>query len=132
MSLIALKRRKCQKAVDTQSFTLDYVPDYYKTHTMCEKAVSEEPFMFEDLDNAVYFCQYFNTGSLDDNNFNHDDPETIILVRTIAWCNKYKQHKACIKDISKKLVPVAWDSRSKRDYSISNDEKKEINKNILD
>ena len=44
--------------------------------------------------------------SLDDGNFD-DDPETIIHVSLMAWCNRYTQHKACKKDISKKLMPVA-------------------------
>ena len=26
----------------------------------------------------------------------------------MTWSNKYKQHKACKKDTSKKLMPAAW------------------------
>ena len=35
----------------------------------------------------------FNNISLDDNNFDEDDPETIIHVRLIAWRNRFKQRK---------------------------------------
>ena len=41
-------------------------------------------------------------------NFDDDSPETIIHVRRMVWCNRYKQCKACKKEISKKLVTVAW------------------------
>ena len=51
--------------------------------------------------------------SLDDGNFD-DDPETIIHVSLMAWCNRYTQHKACKKDISKKLMPVAQHQKMKK------------------
>ena len=43
----------CQKAiiyVDTCLFILDYVPDYYKTQEIREKAVSKEPMLKYCLD----------------------------------------------------------------------------------
>ena len=49
-----------------------------------------------------------NNVSLDDVNFDDDDPETIIHVRLMAQCNRYKQHKAYKKEISKGLMPEAW------------------------
>ena len=42
-----------------------------------------------------------NSISLDYVKFHDDDPETIIHVRVMAWCNRYKQRKACKKEISK-------------------------------
>ena len=38
---------------------------------------------------------------LDDDDFHEDDPETIIHVRLITWCNRYKQHMACKIEINK-------------------------------
>ena len=43
--------------------------------------------------------------NLDDGNFDDDDddddddhhPETIVLIRLIAWCNRYKQRQTCKK-----------------------------------
>ena len=43
-----------------------------------------------------------------DNSFYEDDLETITYVRLFADCNKFEKHKAFKKDISKKLMPVAW------------------------
>ena len=48
-----------------------------------------------------------NNISLDDDSFDNGDPKTIIHVRLLAWCNAYKQNKACKKEISKVLIPVA-------------------------
>ena len=48
-----------------------------------------------------------NNINLNDANFDDNDPETIVHVRLLAWCNQLKQHKA-FKDISKKLMSVAW------------------------
>ena len=36
--------------------------------------------------------------NLDDDNFDEDALETIIHVRLMAWCNRFKQRKACKKD----------------------------------
>ena len=55
-----------------------------------------------------------NNINLDDDDFHEDDPETIIHVRLIAWCNRYKQHKACKKEIKKKkelLLAVGYPAR---------------------
>ena len=36
--------------------------------------------------------------SLGDDKFDDDDPENIIYIRLMAWCNRYKQRKACKKN----------------------------------
>ena len=38
---------------------------------------------------------YLNNVSFDYNKFYNDDRETIIRVRHMAWCNKFKQPNAC-------------------------------------
>ena len=45
--------------------------------------------------------------SLDIVNFNQDDPKTNILVRLMAWRNKFKQLEAFKKEMDKKSMPVA-------------------------
>ena len=42
-----------------------------------------------------------NNINLDDVNFDKGDLETIIHVEHMAWCNRFKQHKAFQHDISK-------------------------------
>ena len=67
---------------------------------------------------------YLNKINLGDGNFDEDDPETIIHVRLMAWRNNYKQCKACKKEISKELMPVAWHRTSWWDWCMQEDEKK--------
>ena len=38
-----------------------------------------------------------NNINLDDDDFDEDDPTSIVLFRLIAWCNRFKQCKACKK-----------------------------------
>ena len=71
-----------------------------------------------DSDNVTFFCNDMGVGnvdlnirSLDYNTFDDDDPGTIILVRLIAWCDRYKKCKEHRKEISLKLIPVVWHSR---------------------
>ena len=45
-----------------------------------------------------------NNAGLDDDDFDDDDPKTIINVRLMAWCNRYKNCKACIKEISRESL----------------------------
>ena len=60
--------------------------------------------------------------NLDDGNFDddHHHPETIVLIRLISWCNRYKQHQTCKKDkqgintygmASKKSVELVYNKR---------------------
>ena len=81
--------------------------------------------MFEDSDIATFFSNDMGLVSVDlnnDDNDDDDDPETIIHVRPMASCNRFKQLKACYKDISKELIPLPptrwWD------WCMSEDEKK--------
>ena len=47
-----------------------------------------------------------NNITLSDVNFHKKDPENIFNVRPITWCNRFKQHKECKKEISKELMSV--------------------------
>ena len=44
----------------------------------------------------------------DDDNFDGDDPETIIYVRLTVQCNRYKQRKVFKKEIWKILMAAGW------------------------
>ena len=51
----------------------------------------------EDLDNINF----------DNDDFYEDDSESNIHVRLLAWRNKSEKRKACKRDRSKRLIPVA-------------------------
>ena len=55
-----------------------------------------------------------------DNNFDEDDPDTIILTRLLAWHSKFKKRNA----ISEELMPVAPHPRRWWNFCLSEDEKK--------
>ena len=61
--------------------------------------------------------------NLDDDNFDVDDPETIIHVRLMTWCNRYKQLKACKKEKNKELMPIAQHPKRSWEWCMSQDEK---------
>ena len=73
-----------------------------------------------------------NYVSLNDYNFGDYDPETINHIRLMAWYNKFKLPKACKKEISKELMPVAWHSTIWWDWCMSKDDKKEIKPFFID
>ena len=43
-----------------------------------------------------------NNINIDDINFDENDPETIIHVKLLAWCNKFEKRKAFKKEINGK------------------------------
>ena len=73
-------------------------------------------FSDEDFSKVTFFANQMVILGLDlgkinpdeDNNFDKDDPETIIYVRLLAWRNKFEKRKALKKDLNKELMPVAW------------------------
>ena len=41
----------------------------------------------------------------------------------MAWWNRFKQHKAFKKEVSKELIPVAWHPTSWWDWCVPEDKK---------
>ena len=61
-----------------------------------------------------------------DNNFDEDDPDTIILVRLLAWHIKFEKRKELKRKISEELMPVAWHPNRWWNFYMPENEKKEI------
>ena len=70
--------------------------------------------------------KYQNNINLDDTNYEEDDPDTIILIRLLAWHIKFEKPKDFKKKISEELMPVAWHPKRWLDWRASIDQKKEI------
>ena len=49
-----------------------------------------------------------NNINFDDSNYDEEDPDTIVLIRLLAWHIKFEKRKELIKKISVELMPVAW------------------------
>ena len=61
----------------------------------------------EDFGNVVFNCSEMGILNLD-NNFDKDDPGTIIHVRLLACHIKFEKRKELKKYIDEELMPVAW------------------------
>ena len=99
--------------ISVDPFSITYVPDQYKTQQMCDKAVDDCPAALkfvpdwfviskminipfaalnadDNSGNVVFICNIMGIIKVDlnninlDNNFDEDDPETIILIRLLA------------------------------------------------
>ena len=42
-----------------------------------------------------------------DNNFDEDWPDTIVLIRLLAWYSKFKKWKH-LEKVSEELMPIEW------------------------
>ena len=120
----------CDRVVSEDPFMIVYLPDKYKTQRMCDEAVDDSlaalkliPDWFvtskiiKKLSSALYEDEnilYFNEDSGDvifccnemgilnvnlnninlDNNFDEDDPDTIILIKLLAWHIKLAERNA--------------------------------------
>ena len=45
----AIRLKECGKTVDTYPCKIKFVPEYYKTQVMCNKAVSRCFFVFDSI-----------------------------------------------------------------------------------
>ena len=69
----------------------------------------------EDYGNVVFNCNEICILNIDlnninlDNNFDEDDPDTVIFIRLVAWHIKFIKYgvKHLKKELNEKLMPVA-------------------------
>ena len=97
----------CDKVVDICLPTLNFLPDCFVTNEMLEKldniafSIDDIDLNDADCDNVTLFSNDIglvtidlNNINIDDDNFEEEDPETIVLIRVIVWYNRYKQRIA--------------------------------------
>ena len=71
----------------------------------------------KDFANIVFSCNEMGILNIDlnninlDNNFDEDDPDTIIFIRLLAWHVKFEKRKALKKELNEELMPVAWHTK---------------------
>ena len=103
------------ETVDDCLTALTFIPDWFVTIKMLEKlhdllltnddiivlikVLSKVTFFVDKL--GILGVDLDKIKLADDNNFDEDNPETIIHVRLLTWCNKFEKRKAFIKDINK-------------------------------
>ena len=77
----------CDKAVDESLASLKLIPDWYVTSKMIKKLYpalyADDGLLFFDKNSSdIIFC-------CDEMVIDEDDPDTIILVKILAWYSKF-------------------------------------------
>ena len=110
----------CNVAVDDYIATLKLIPNWFVTSKMIKKLFNafyaNENILFfnEGPGDVVFNCNEMGILNIDlnninlDNNFDEDDPDTIILIRLLVWHIKFEKRKELKKELSEELIPVAW------------------------
>ena len=69
----------------------------------------------EDSSNVVFNCNGMGILNIDlkninlnDINYEEDDPDTIILIRPLAWYIKFEKRKTLKKELKEELMPIVW------------------------
>ena len=109
----------CDEAVDDSLAALKLIFHWFVTSKMIRKRyttlyANENILYFnEDSGDGVSSCHemeifsiFLNNNNID-NNFDEYDPDTIILIRLLAWHSKFKKRKAPKIKVSKESIPVA-------------------------
>ena len=134
----------CDKAVDDSLTALKPFPNWFVTNTMIKKlftavyADEKILYFYEGSGDAVFNCSGMPIFNIDlnninlDNNFDEDDLDTIILIRLLALHIKFGKCKELKKELSEKLMPVAWLPDRWWDCWMSEDEKKEIDSMFIE
>ena len=83
----------CDEAVDASPAALKYIPDWFGTNKMSKKlyialyADDGLPILDDDSSGVIFCCNELGNLNVNlinisfDNNFDEDDPDTIILIR---------------------------------------------------
>ena len=91
------------------SAALKLIPHWFVTSKMIEKfytsLYADDGLLFfdEDFGDVTFCCDglgilSWNVSNINlDNNFDEDDPDTIILIRLLAWHSKFEKRKALKK-----------------------------------
>ena len=78
-------KRMCERTIEDEQETLEFVPDHFKTQKMCYKAVRDDPYSLKFVSDWFVTHQQVKIWHDDDDYDNNDDDETI------EWYNGYKK-----------------------------------------
>ena len=113
----------CKRVVENESYSLKFVPDYFKTREMCDKAVEVDPYSLQ------YVPDWFVTKEgvymwYDDSKYCDGDDEDNFFKRY----DGYKRRKAQKASLKEQLIPITWHPSRYWDWCMSEDKKKEMEK----
>ena len=97
----------CDEIVDDSLTALKLVSDWFVTGKIIKNPYTalyaDENMQMKDFVNVVFSCNEMGILNIDlnniklDNNFDEDDPDTITLIRLLAWHIKFEKRKALKK-----------------------------------
>ena len=134
MSLSTKDSKICDKA-DYSLAALKLIANWFVTSKMFKEHFTalyadENILCFnEDYGNVVFPCNKVGILNIDlknislDNNFDEDDPDTIILIRLLAW--HFRKTQSTEKKVSEELMPIACILKTDRTFACENIKKKE-------
>ena len=124
----------CDKAVNDSLAAQKLIPDWFVASKIIEKKLmlwmEMKIYSNEDSGEVVFNCNEIGVVNIDlnhislDDNFDKDDPDTIVLVRHLAWHIKFEKGKALKKELNKELTPAAWHPNRWWHWCKSENEKK--------
>ena len=100
----------CDESVDDSLSAFKFIPDWFVTSKMLEKsnhalhASDDILFYNEDFNKVTIIANQKHILAVDlekiniDNNFDEDDPDTIIHIILLTWRSKFQKRKALKKD----------------------------------
>ena len=94
----------CDEAVNYSLGALKLIPDWFVTSKTIKNFFTalysdDEEYFNEDSGSVVFSCNEMGILNIDfdninlDNNFDEDDPDTIILIKFLAWHIKFEKRK---------------------------------------
>ena len=124
-------QRMCDGAVDSSLAALELITDWFVKSKMIKNLhtalyADESILYFNDgSGNFVFSCNEIGILDIDlnninlDNNFHENDPDTIIIIRFLAWHIKFEKRKELKKVISEGLMPITWHPKRKWNFHMS-------------
>ena len=103
------------KAVEKDLYLLEYVPDNFKTQSMCDKVVMEDLCLPEYVPDWFVRQEQIELWGDEDDYYDDD--------KLIEWQEDYQKRKAQKARIKEELMPVAWHPDPVMNWYMSGDEK---------
>ena len=115
LSLIIIKQKMCNAAIDVDPWSLYDVLDYFKTQKMCDDVVQRDP----------YFLQFVPDWFVaqEQPEIWHDDDDYCTDDEIIELYKRYEKRKARKASIKEELLPIVWHPDRVKNWCMSEDEK---------
>ena len=106
----------CERVVEEDPELLECVPDHFKTQEMCDGVVGEDPYSLQYVPDWFVTQKQVKTWQKDDDYCNAEE--------TVEWYDNFRKRRALKKQISKELLRVGWHLSRWWDWCIPEDDKK--------